>query len=86
MDHTLDMDISLQLYIMTNQFTHPNSAQVPAFQAGVIRSLEGERVTVVLQGLMGYNPVADDFDFLTSIYQGSQGVFLSIDHNRKPHP
>ncbi len=82
MNHTLDMEISLRLYIMTNHFTHPNDTQVPAFQAGVICSLEGERVTVVLQGLMGDDPGADDIDFRTSIYKGSQGVLPPIDHNR----
>ncbi len=61
---------------MTNQFPHPNDTKIPAFQAGVIRSLEGERVTVVLQGLMGDDSSADDVDLRTSIYEGSQGIFL----------
>jgi hypothetical protein len=85
MDRTLDMDISLRFYIMKNYFTHPNNKKVPAFQAGIITSLEGERVTVVLQGLMGDDPGADDIDLRPSIYKGSQGVLPPIDHNRKPY-
>jgi hypothetical protein len=82
MNPALDMDISLGFNIMTYQFPHPYNTEIPAFQAGVIRSLQSERVTVVLQGLMRDDTGADDIDFRSSIHKGSQGVFPSIDNNR----
>ncbi len=70
---------------MTNHFPHPNHTKIPAFQAGVIQSLESERVTVVLQGLMGDDSGADDIYIRTSIHKGFQGVPSPIDNNRWPY-
>ena len=74
--------MSLGFYIVTHQFHHPYNTKIHAFQAGVICTLQSERVTVVLQGLMRDDTGADDIDFRSSIHKGSQGVFPSIDNNR----